>query len=45
MKKKKKNQELPSLPYRKFITEVLIFRSSRSQMLFKIAVLKGATKL
>ena len=34
-----KIQELP--PFGKFATEVLIFRSSRSQMFFKIGVLKN----
>ena len=29
------------LPLGKFVTEVLIFRSSRSQMFFKIGVLKN----
>ena len=33
----KKNQKLPS--FGKFVTEMLIFRSSRSQMIFKIGVL------
>ena len=37
-KKIKKNQELP--PLGKFVTEVLIFRSSSSQMFFKIGALK-----
>ena len=35
----KKNQKLS--PFDKFVTEVLIFRSSCSQMLFKIGVLKN----
>ena len=35
-KKIKKNQKLPS--FAKFVTEMLIFRSSRSQMIFKIGV-------
>ena len=33
------NQELP--PFDKFVTEVLIFRSSRSQMFSKIGILKN----
>ena len=39
----KKNQELPTLGT--FVTEVLIFRSSHSQMFFKIGVLKTLAKL
>ena len=35
----KKKQEIP--PFGKFVTEVLIFRSSRPQMFFKIGVLKN----
>ena len=38
-KKKKKNQKCS--PFGKFVTEVLIFRISRSQMFFKIGVLKN----
>ena len=34
-----KNQKLP--PFGKLVTEVLIFRSSYSQMFFKIGVLKN----
>ena len=39
----KKNQELPT--FGTFVTEVLIFRSSHSQMFFKIGVLKTLAKL
>ena len=42
-KRIKKNQELP--PVGKFVTEVLIFRSSRSQMFFKIGVLQNFATL
>ena len=38
-KKKKIRNKLP--PFGKFVTEVLIFRSSRSQMFFKVGVLKN----
>ena len=38
-KKKKIRNKLP--PFGKFVTEVLIFRSSRSQMFFKIGALKN----
>ena len=38
----KKNQKLPA--FGKFATEVLIFRSSRSQMIFEIGVLEEDTR-
>ena len=41
--KGKKNQELP--PFGKFVIEVLIFRTTRSQMFFKIGVLKNLAVL
>ena len=37
--KGEKNQEFP--PFGKFVNEVLIFKSSRSQMLFEIGALKN----
>ena len=39
---KKNNKILELPPFGKFVTEVLIFRSSRSQMFFKIDVLKNS---
>ena len=38
----KKYQKLPS--FGKFVPEMLIFRSSRSQMIFKIGVLEELTR-